>query len=111
MSGCVLCLQKAAFLLQAKCHRCRFLTAHAPTPHLPCPSLPPLPRSVTPVRDASGRLLSFIGVQSDITELVRRRQAEKELKVGAGAGWGGMVGCVQWWAWALVPMQIHRSLN
>jgi len=92
MSGCVLCLQKAAFLLQAKCHRCRFLTAHAPTPHLPCPSLPPLPRSVTPVRDASGRLLSFIGVQSDITELVRRRQAEKELKVGAGRGgaawWG-----------------------
>lgn len=44
---------------------------------------------MTPVRDASGRLLSFIGVQSDITELVRRRQAEKELKVGAGAGWHG----------------------
>ncbi|KAL4431058.1 hypothetical protein ABPG75_006314 [Micractinium tetrahymenae] len=36
--------------------------------------------SITPVRDASGRLLSFIGVQSDITELVRRRQAEKELQ-------------------------------
>lgn len=47
------------------------------------PPLPP-PCSITPVRDASGRLLSFIGVQSDITELVRRRQAEKELQVPPG---------------------------
>lgn len=39
------------------------------------------------MRDASGRLLSFIGVQSDITELVRRRQAEKELKVGCRGHW------------------------
>lgn len=59
----------------------------------PLPTCPPFPLllcSITPVRDASGRLLSFIGVQSDITELVRRRQAEKELQVrwhlqGAGS--------------------------
>lgn len=65
-----------------------------PTPALFCPHRPPNICSVTPVRDASGRLLSFIGVQSDITELVRRRHAEKELQVrgcvwveaGGGAG-------------------------
>ena len=36
--------------------------------------------SMTPVRDASGRVMSYIGVQSDITELVRRKEAEKELQ-------------------------------
>lgn len=30
--------------------------------------------SLTPVRDATGRLTSVIGVQSDITDLMRRRQ-------------------------------------
>lgn len=48
-------------------------------PHTPAPHSHSA-RSVTPVRDASGRLLSFIGVQSDITELVRRRHAEAELQ-------------------------------
>ncbi|KAK9834967.1 hypothetical protein WJX81_000233 [Elliptochloris bilobata] len=36
--------------------------------------------SMTPVRDAGGRVMSYIGVQSDITELVRRKEAEKELQ-------------------------------
>ena len=36
--------------------------------------------SMTPVRDAAGRVMSYIGVQSDITELVRRKEAEKELQ-------------------------------
>ena len=36
--------------------------------------------SMTPVRDATGRVMSYIGVQSDITELVRRKEAEKELQ-------------------------------
>ncbi|KAK9819724.1 hypothetical protein WJX72_001676 [[Myrmecia] bisecta] len=36
--------------------------------------------SMTPVRDSSGQLMSFIGVQSDITELIRRKEAEKELQ-------------------------------
>ncbi len=43
--------------------------------------------SITPVRDAGGRLMSFIGVQSDITELILRKEAELELqeaKVAAG---------------------------
>ena len=44
--------------------------------------------SVTPVRDAAGRLVSFIGVQSDVTELVARRETERQLQVG-GAGAGG----------------------
>eukprot|EP00884_Botryococcus_braunii_P007045 jgi/Botrbrau1/16341/Bobra.0345s0005.1 len=35
--------------------------------------------SMTPVFDSSGSLMSFIGVQSDITELIRRKEAEKEL--------------------------------
>nr|AML76900.1 putative LOV domain-containing protein [Ettlia oleoabundans] len=41
--------------------------------------------SITPVRDAAGRLLSFIGVQSDVTELTLRRQAEKELQEAKAA--------------------------
>ena len=36
--------------------------------------------SMTPVLDSGGRLMSFLGVQSDITELVRRKEAEKELQ-------------------------------
>ena len=35
---------------------------------------------MTPVLDSGGRLMSFLGVQSDITELVRRKEAEKELQ-------------------------------
>nr|AML78993.1 putative LOV domain-containing protein [Carteria crucifera] len=35
--------------------------------------------SLTPVRDAKGRLLSYIGVQSNITELIWRKEAEKHL--------------------------------
>lgn len=37
------------------------------------------------MRDAAGRLLSFIGVQSDVTELTLRRQAEKELQEAKAA--------------------------
>ena len=36
--------------------------------------------SMTPVRDTAGRVMSYIGVQSDISELVRRKEAEKELQ-------------------------------
>ena len=36
--------------------------------------------SITPVQDTAGKVMSFIGVHSDITELVRRREAEKELQ-------------------------------
>ena len=36
--------------------------------------------SITPVHDTAGKVMSFIGVHSDITELVRRREAEKELQ-------------------------------
>ncbi len=42
--------------------------------------------SLMPVKDAYGNVVSFIGVQSDITELIRRKHAERELqqaKVGA----------------------------
>ncbi len=42
--------------------------------------------SMTPVYDSAGSLMSFIGVQSDISELIRRKEAEKELqeaKVGS----------------------------
>lgn len=35
---------------------------------------------MTPVRDASGRVASLVGVQYDVTELVQRRQAERELQ-------------------------------
>nr|AML76429.1 putative LOV domain-containing protein [Chaetopeltis orbicularis] len=35
--------------------------------------------SITPVRDKNGRLISLIGVQSNITELIRRKEAEKAL--------------------------------
>lgn len=47
--------------------------------------------SITPVRDAAGRLTSIIGVHSDITDLIHRRQAERELRVGGvqGSGWVG----------------------
>lgn len=43
--------------------------------------------SVTPVFDSSGRLTSYIGVQSDISELVARKEEEQravEAKVGVG---------------------------
>jgi signal transduction histidine kinase len=50
---------------------------------MPGPLAPP--RSITPVRDASGRLLSFIGVQSDVTELTLRRRAERELQEAKAA--------------------------
>ena len=36
--------------------------------------------SMTPVRDRAGNLMSYIGVQSDITELIRRKEAEQELQ-------------------------------
>jgi hypothetical protein len=36
--------------------------------------------SMMPVHDAEGNLVSFIGVQSDITELIRRKYAERELQ-------------------------------
>ena len=42
--------------------------------------------SLMPVKDACGNVVSFIGVQSDISELIRRKHAERELqqaKVGA----------------------------
>jgi PAS domain S-box-containing protein len=42
--------------------------------------------SMMPVPDAAGNVVSYIGVQSDITELIRRKHAERELqeaKVGA----------------------------
>ena len=42
--------------------------------------------SLMPVKDAYGNVVSFIGVQSDISELIRRKHAERELqqaKVGA----------------------------
>ena len=45
--------------------------------------------SMMPVPDAAGNVVSYIGVQSDITELIRRRHAERELqdaKVGHGCG-------------------------
>ncbi len=36
--------------------------------------------SLMPVKDACGNVVSFIGVQSDITELIRRKHAERELQ-------------------------------
>lgn len=33
-----------------------------------------------PVRNPAGAVVSFIGVQSDITELIRRKHAERELQ-------------------------------
>lgn len=36
--------------------------------------------SLMPVKDAYGNVVSFIGVQSDITELIRRKHAERELQ-------------------------------
>ena len=33
-----------------------------------------------PVPDAAGNVVSYIGVQSDITELIRRKHAERELQ-------------------------------
>lgn len=36
--------------------------------------------SMMPVRDSEGAVVSFIGVQSDITELIRRKHAERELQ-------------------------------
>jgi len=41
--------------------------------------------SMTPVRDRAGNLMSYIGVQSDITELIRRKEAEQELQARASA--------------------------
>ncbi|GAB4817717.1 hypothetical protein N2152v2_004763 [Parachlorella kessleri] len=41
--------------------------------------------SITPVRDGDGRLTSIIGVQSDITDLIRRRQVERELQEAKAA--------------------------
>ena len=37
--------------------------------------------SLMPVRDCAGNLMSYIGVQSDITELIRHKEAEHELQV------------------------------
>ena len=48
--------------------------------------------SVTPIRDAAGRLSHFVGVQSDITELVNHKKAElaaKHVAVQARA-------CISW---------------
>ena len=39
--------------------------------------------SVTPIRDAAGRLSHFVGVQSDITELVNHKKAELAAKHAA----------------------------
>lgn len=36
--------------------------------------------SVTPIRDEAGRLSHFVGVQSDITELVNHKKAELAAK-------------------------------
>ncbi len=36
--------------------------------------------SMMPVCNAAGAVVSFIGVQSDITELIRRKHAERELQ-------------------------------
>lgn len=36
--------------------------------------------SLMPVKDGCGNVVSFIGVQSDITELIRRKHAERELQ-------------------------------
>ena len=41
--------------------------------------------SMTPVRDRAGNLMSYIGVQSDITELIRRKEAEQELQARSRA--------------------------
>ena len=41
--------------------------------------------SMTPVRDRAGNLMSYIGVQSDITELIRRKEAEQELQARSTA--------------------------
>ena len=39
--------------------------------------------SVTPIRDEAGRLSHFVGVQSDITELVNHKKAELAAKHAA----------------------------
>ena len=49
--------------------------------------------SMTPVRDRAGNLMSYIGVQSDITELIRRKEAEQELQVGLTPAWTPPVLC------------------
>ena len=36
--------------------------------------------SLMPVKAACGNVVSFIGVQSNITELIRRKHAERELQ-------------------------------
>ena len=41
--------------------------------------------SVTPIHDASGRLSHYVGVQSDITELVARKRAELAARHAAAA--------------------------
>lgn len=52
--------------------------------------------SVTPVFDSSGRLTSYIGVQSDISELVARKEEEQravEAKVGVGVPYQASDSC------------------
>ena len=52
--------------------------------------------SITPIHDSQGTLTHYVGIQSDITELVQQRQAElaarhAALQVGGGEGfrvWG-----------------------
>lgn len=39
--------------------------------------------SVTPIRDEGGNLTHFVGVQSDVTELIQRKQAAAEAKIAA----------------------------
>ena len=41
--------------------------------------------SVTPIHDAAGRLSHYVGVQSDITELVARKRAELAARHAAAA--------------------------
>ena len=57
--------------------------------HSPCFTLPqngdPFVNylSVTPIHDASGRLTHYVGIQSDITELVNHKKAELAAKHAA----------------------------
>ncbi len=49
--------------------------------------------SLMPVKDACGNVVSFIGVQSDITELIRRKHAERELQQAKVGNPGLSVAC------------------
>ena len=79
---------------------------------LACFLIPTL-QSVTPIYDSAGRLTHYVGIQSDITELVNHRKAELAAKHAAlqACGGGEMPGRLRIQTHVLLMAWVHCMLG